>query len=116
MNFAKFLRTPPLAASVTYFYSISKDCNVYLSLHISFQESIYSFISFNVYPQDRKNNKRITGLWGKGEDIFLTPHYHFHTLHRHLDISRAITAESSPLYIGSRRTGTGKLLFPNASR
>ena len=26
----------------------------------------------------------------------LTPHYHFHPFHRHLGISRAITAESSP--------------------
>ena len=38
---------------------------------------------------------------GKGEGISLTPHYYFHPLHRHLDISRAITAESSPLHIAS---------------
>ena len=38
-------------------------------------------------------HSRITGLQGKGEGISLTPHYQFHTLHRHLDISRAITAE-----------------------
>ena len=31
--------------------------------------------------------------------ISLTPLYHFHPLHRHLDISWAITAESSPLNI-----------------
>ena len=35
----------------------------------------------------------MTGLQGKGEGISLTPHYHFHLLHKHLDISRAITAE-----------------------
>ena len=35
----------------------------------------------------------ITGLQGKGEGISLTPHYHFHLLHRHLDISWAITGE-----------------------
>ena len=40
---------------------------------------------------------RITGLQEKGEGISLTPQYHFHPLHRHLDISRMITAESSPL-------------------
>ena len=28
------------------------------------------------------------------EGISLTPHYHFHPLHRRLDISRAITAGS----------------------
>ena len=61
---------------------------------------------------------RITGLHGRGGGggISLTPHYHFHRLHRHLDISRAITAESSPLHISSSRTGTWKLWFPNASR
>ena len=56
------------------------------------------------------NHSRITGLQGKGEGISLTPHYHFHPLHKHLDNSRAITAESSPLHIGSRRTRTGKPL------
>ena len=37
----------------------------------------------------------------------ITPHYHFHPLHRHLDISRAIAAKNSPLHIGSK--------FPSAS-
>ena len=36
---------------------------------------------------------------GGGGAISLTPLYHLHPLHRHLDIIRAITAESSPLYI-----------------
>ena len=39
---------------------------------------------------------------GKGEGIYLTPLYHFHPLHRHLDVSRVIiTAESSHLHIAS---------------
>ena len=59
---------------------------------------------------------RITGLHGKGEGISLIPHYHFHPLNMHLDISRAITAESSPLHIASSRTRTGNLWFPSASR
>ena len=54
-------------------------------------------------------HSRITGLQGKGEGIPLTPHYHFHPLHRHLDISRAITAGSSLLHIASSRTRTGNL-------
>ena len=29
----------------------------------------------------------------------LTPLYHFHTLHEHLDIGQVITVESSPLLI-----------------
>ena len=39
------------------------------------------------------NHSWITGLQRKGEGISLTPHYHFHQVHRHLDISQAITAE-----------------------
>ena len=62
------------------------------------------------------NHSRTTGLQGKEESISLTLHYHFHTLHRHLDITRAITAETSPLHIGSNRTRTGNLWFPSASR
>ena len=30
-----------------------------------------------------------------------SPHYHFHPLHRHLDISQVITAGSSPLHIAA---------------
>ena len=61
------------------------------------------------------NHSRVTGLQGKGDGISLTPHYHFHPLHRHLDISWVITAESSPLHIGSCRTRTRNLWFPSAS-
>ena len=50
-------------------------------------------------------------LQEKEEGIFLTPHYHFHPLHRHLDISRAITPEGSPLHIASVRTRTGAFGF-----
>ena len=50
-----------------------------------------------------------TGQQGKGEGICLTRLYHFHPLHRHLDISRAITADISPLHIASTRTRTGNL-------
>ena len=57
----------------------------------------------------------IIGLEGNGEDISLTPHYHLHPLRRYLDISRTITAESSPLHIASCRTRTGSLWFPSAS-
>ena len=50
-------------------------------------------------------------LQGIGEGISLTPLYHFHPLYRHRDISRAITARSSPLHIGSSRTRTGTFGF-----
>ena len=53
---------------------------------------------------------------GKGEAIHLAPPYHFHPLHRHLDISLAIAAESSPLHVASSWTRTRNLWFPSASR
>ena len=37
----------------------------------------------------------------------LTPDYHFHPLHRHLDIRWAITAESLPLHIARSQIQTG---------
>ena len=48
-------------------------------------------------------HSRFTGQHGKGEaiSISLSPLYHFHMLHRHLDISCTITAKSSPLHIAS---------------
>ena len=61
-----------------------------------------SFFSTRVFFQ---NHSRIKGLQGKGEGISLTPHYHFHLLHRHLVISREITAKSSPMHRGGNRTG-----------
>ena len=71
------------------------------------------FISIWVFYND---HLRITGLQGKGESISLTPHYHFHPLHRHLDISQVIAAEISPLRIGRSRTRTRNLWFLSAGR
>ena len=58
------------------------------------------------------DHSRITGLQGKKEDIFLSPLYHLHPLHRHLHINQAITAESSSLYRAGNQTWTGNPLFP----
>ena len=55
------------------------------------------------------NIRESQGLQGKREGVSLTSHYHFYPLHRHLDISRVITAESSPLHIASSRARTGNL-------
>ena len=38
--------------------------------------------------------------------LILTLFYHFNPLHKHLDISRVITAGSSPLHIARDWTGT----------
>ena len=55
-------------------------------------------------------HSRFKGRQGKGEDISVTPLHYFHSLHRHLDISRAIIAEDSTLHVASSRTRTRKLL------
>ena len=78
---------------------------------------LYTYIYiYSIYYIHFHEHSQTTGLQGKGEDISLTPHYHFHPLHRHLDIRRVITAESSPLHIASSRTQTGNLWFPSASQ
>ena len=56
------------------------------------------------------------GRGGGGEGgISLTPHYHFYTLYRHLHISQAITAESSPLHIASSWTRSKNLWLLSTS-
>ena len=67
------------------------------------QETFFFCVSFH-------DHLWIAGLQGKGEGISLTPHFHFHPLHRHLDISQAIIAESLSLHIANSRTWTGKPL------
>ena len=76
-------------------------------------QQAFFFFSIGVFFHE---HSRSTGQQGKGEGIYLTPLYHFHPLHRNLDISRAITAESSPLHIAGSRTRTGNVWFPSASR
>ena len=56
------------------------------------------------------------GQQEKEEAISFYPFYHFHSLHRHLDISWIIAAESSPLRIADSQARTENLWFPNASR
>ena len=62
--------------------------------HIA-RRGCFFFLSIWVFFHE---HSRFTVQQGKGESIYLTPHYHFHRLHRHLDISRTITVESSPLF------------------
>ena len=78
-------------------------------------DDCFFFFFFSIWVFFHEHS-RFTGQQGKGDGIYLTPLYHFHPLHRHLDISRAITAESSPLHIAGSRTRTGNLWFPSASR
>ena len=76
------------------------------------RRNIYIFSIWILFHE----HSQFTGQQEKGEAISLTSLYHFHPLHRHLDISRAITAGSSPLHLASSRIRTGKLWFPSASR
>ena len=87
--------------------------NTFFKIEDQFKVVLFLFFSIGIFFHD---HSRITGLQGKGEGISVIPHYHFHPLHRHLYISWAITAESSPLHIGSSWTRTGNLWFPSASR
>ena len=66
----------------------------------------FSFFSYLGFLSRPFTNHRTAG---EGEGNSLTPHYHFRPLHRHLDISRAITVGSSPLRIASSRTRTGNI-------
>ena len=75
----------------------------------SHQLVIHSDIAFFFYLGFFQEHSRFTGQQGKGEGIYLTPLYHFHPLHRHLDISRAITAESYCSYCS--RTDTGPVVW-----
>ena len=59
-------------------------------------------------------HSRFIGQQGKA-DLFLSPACSFPPFHRYLDISRVITAESSPLRIANSRIRTGNVWFTSAS-
>ena len=92
------IKTSPLI------YSANQSTGFYMivALHQSYSKSLFlqvvkqnsiffsTWVFFHEYL-------RFTGQQGKGEAISIYPFYHSHSLHRHLDIKRVITAESSPL-------------------
>ena len=88
---------------------------LYLDCSYVIYDKIIFFFFFSIWVFFHEHS-RFTGQQGKGEGIYLTPLYHFHPLHRRLDISWAITAGSSPLHIAGSRTRTGNFWFPSASR
>ena len=98
-----------LSKVITDAQCISRNCNNVQAVNV-----IKPTIFFSIWVFFHEHS-RFTGQQGKGEGICLAPLYHFHPLHRHLDISRAITPESSPLHIAGSRTRTGNLWFPSAS-
>ena len=92
--------------SNTFFYCAM---TIYIPFILFKSNGAWFFFSIWVFLHE---HWQITGLQGMGEGISLTPHHHFHPFHRHLDISRAITEESSPLQKASSRTRTGNFVFP----
>ena len=64
-------------------YTNAKNCDLW-----NFSNICIYFFSIGEFFHE---HSRSTGQQGKGEGIYLTPLYHFHPLHKHLDISRAIT-------------------------
>ena len=70
---------------------------------VYFLNLIVLFFFFSIWIFFHEHS-RFTGQQEKREAISLAPYNHFHPLHRHLDISRAITTESSLLHIASSRT------------
>ena len=82
---------------------------IYISINIYFWHTFFylGFLSLDIHNSHDSS--------GRARQI-LTPLYHFHLLHKHLDFSRKITGESSPLLISSERTRTRHPWFPIASR
>ena len=63
-----------------------------------FRDTFFFYIFFSIWVFLHEHSQ-ITGQQEKGQTNSLAPFNHFHTLYRLLDISRAITAWSSPLGI-----------------
>ena len=114
-----------LAVKFSSFYDCTFTVSITLSLksraetihlfnYLKTYSRIYLYFLFYVSFLSRTFTNHRTA-WER-EGISLTPHYPFHLLHRHLDISWAITAKSSLLYIVSCRNRTRNLWFLRASR
>ena len=75
----------------TFHYRTSSFCYLPIFLH----QNLQNYLKANSHSSLTGNNHILflsgfsfmnihrTGLQGKGEDIYLFPHYHFHFLHRH---------------------------------
>ena len=87
----------------------SSDINLLLIFKFSTKVSknFFVFFFYLSFLSWTFTNQRTAGKGG-GHSLIDPPH-------RRLDISRAITAENSPLHIASSRHQTGNLWFPGAS-
>ena len=92
--------------------NVSKGSNVFSSLNDF--HALDTFYRLNIFHMlnvlYRLNVSSMLNTL-KGEAISLIPLYHFYPLHRHLDISRTINTECSPLHIAKSRTRTKNFSF-----
>ena len=86
--------------------------SVLTSCNAQFTFPVFCFFSVWVLIYELS---RFTGRQRKGVAVFLCLFYRFHSLYRHLEISRVIAAESSSLLIAGSRDRTGNFWFPNTS-
>ena len=80
-------------------YQYEKYC-VHLRLTQRSIDDIFTNAFFICISAFLLEHSRFAGQQGR-EAISLTPLYHFHPLHRHLDITQVITVESSLLHIAA---------------
>ena len=90
--------------------SKGKQNKLLISLILKESKRLFFFSIWGFFQE----HLRFTEQQEKREAISLIPLYHFHPLHRNIDISRAITAKCSSLHIASSRFRTRNLW--NASR
>ena len=79
----------------------------YCMLISFFSTQLFFFVIWIFFQK----HSRFTGQQGKGDGISLTPLYHFHPLHRHLEISQGITVESSLHHIISNIWKSDKIIW-----
>ena len=82
------------AVKLTNIGDYAPDLNAVVTSASSYEDFLYLFGWFSFHK-----HLRFTGQQGNQEAISLTPLYHFHLLHRHLDTRLTITIESSHLHI-----------------
>lgn len=108
------------------FHRLPKDASASISMLITFLIVIVLKHRTFIFGEDPFSRRlklfflsgfslRIKGLQEKWKVISVTSLYHFHRVNKHLNISRRITAEISPLHIACGWTRNEDPWFPGAS-
>ena len=80
----------------------------HLSLSLSLSLSISLYLPLSRFSFTKIHDSE--GTNARGRAVSLTPLYYFLSLHRHLHIGRATTADNSPLHIANGRIRTGSAI------